>query len=45
MTLRDYLRELAFPATSTTTLIALITFVVLIGLALVALGAGLTVWR
>jgi hypothetical protein len=41
MTLHDYLRELAFPATSTTTLIALVTFVILIGLALVAGLLGL----
>jgi hypothetical protein len=38
MTLRDYLRELAFPATSATTVIALVTFVVLI---LLAVAAGL----
>ena len=32
MSLRDYLRELAYPASSTATLIALVTFALLIGL-------------
>ena len=32
MSLRDYLRELAFPVSSSTTLIALVTFFLLIGL-------------
>lgn len=36
MNLRDYLRELAFPVSSTTTLIALATFLLLITLALAA---------
>jgi heme/copper-type cytochrome/quinol oxidase subunit 2 len=36
MTLRDYVRELAFPASSSVTLFALVTFVLLIGLALFA---------
>lgn len=36
MSLRDYLRELAYPASSSATLIALVTFVVLIRLALFA---------
>ena len=36
MSLRDYLRELAYPASSTATLIALVTFALLIGLVLLA---------
>lgn len=36
MSPRDYLRELAYPASSSSTLIALVTFVVLIGVALLA---------
>lgn len=45
MTLRDYLRELAYPATSASTLVALATFVLLLRLALAAgiLGIWLAV--
>lgn len=41
MSLRDYLRELAFPVTSATTVIALLTFAVLIRLAVAAGLLGL----
>jgi heme/copper-type cytochrome/quinol oxidase subunit 2 len=42
MSLRDYLRELAFPVSSTTTLIALVTFAVLIQLA--GMAGMLGIW-